>query len=47
MAAAEFGIAMGRTGSDLTLDTVEAIMVRDELGALSNVIASSPAHSQA
>jgi heavy metal translocating P-type ATPase len=38
MAAAELGIAMGRAGSDLAMETADAVMVRDELATLPNVI---------
>ncbi|WP_422395706.1 heavy metal translocating P-type ATPase [Rhodococcus sovatensis] len=38
LAAADIGVAMGRTGSDLTLDTADAVLVRDDLGALASVI---------
>ncbi|WP_019482576.1 heavy metal translocating P-type ATPase [Arthrobacter sp. TB 23] len=41
LAAASTGIAMGRHGSDLALDTADAIMVRDELSALPALIAMS------
>jgi heavy metal translocating P-type ATPase len=41
MAAADLGVAMGRRGSDLALDTADAIIVRDELGTLSTVIGLS------
>ncbi|WP_084143071.1 heavy metal translocating P-type ATPase [Amycolatopsis taiwanensis] len=39
LAAAHAGIAMGRTGSDLALDTADAVITRDELGTLPAVIA--------
>lgn len=32
---------MGRTGSDLALDTADAVIVRDELSAIPSVIALS------
>lgn len=38
LAAADIGVAMGRTGSDLALDTADAVLVRDDLGALASVI---------
>jgi len=41
LAAATTGIAMGRHGSDLALDTADAIIVRDELEALPSLIAIS------
>src|SRR6185437_13722243 len=41
MAAAHTGIAMGKAGSDLTLDTADAIIVRDELATVPAVIALS------
>ena len=41
LAAADLGIAMGRTGSDLALDTADAVIVRDDLAALPTVIALS------
>ncbi|WP_024366868.1 heavy metal translocating P-type ATPase [Arthrobacter sp. TB 26] len=41
IAAATTGIAMGRHGSDLALDTADAIIVRDELEALPSLIAIS------
>ncbi|AUG80657.1 metal ABC transporter ATPase [Kitasatospora sp. MMS16-BH015] len=34
LAAAHMGVAMGRSGADLTLDTADAVLVHDELGAL-------------
>ncbi|GLY63632.1 heavy metal translocating P-type ATPase [Amycolatopsis taiwanensis] len=39
LAAAHAGIAMGRAGSDLALDTADAVITRDELGTLPAVIA--------
>lgn len=39
MAAAQVAIAMGRTGSDLTLQTADAVITRDELGALPAIVA--------
>lgn len=41
MAAAELGVAMGRQGSDLALETSDAVVVRDELGTLPKVIGLS------
>ena len=41
LAAADTGIAMGRAGSDLALDTADAVMVRDELATIPKVIALS------
>jgi P-type E1-E2 ATPase len=41
LAAADLGIAMGRTGSDLALDTADAVIVRDDLAAVAAVIALS------
>lgn len=41
MAAAHLGVAMGRHGSDLALETADAVIVRDELSAISRVIALS------
>ncbi|MEU8685473.1 heavy metal translocating P-type ATPase [Streptomyces sp. NPDC048611] len=41
LAAAHTGIAMGRAGSDLALETADAVVVRDELAALPAVIALS------
>ena len=38
MAAAQASIAMGRNGSDLTLDTADAVTVRDELAAIPAVV---------
>ncbi|MFJ2115615.1 heavy metal translocating P-type ATPase [Streptomyces sp. NPDC087850] len=43
LAAAHTGIAMGRAGSDLALETADAIVVRDELGAVPTVVALSRA----
>jgi len=39
MAAADLGVAMGRHGSDLALETADAVVVRDELVTLPKVIA--------
>ncbi|WP_306317812.1 MULTISPECIES: heavy metal translocating P-type ATPase [unclassified Streptomyces] len=41
LAAARTGVAMGRGGSDLALETADAILVRDELGALERTVALS------
>lgn len=41
MAAAHLGVAMGRHGSDLALETSDAVIVRDDLTALPTVIALS------
>jgi P-type E1-E2 ATPase len=41
MAAAELGVAMGRHGSDLALETANAVVVRDELATLPKVIGLS------
>lgn len=41
MATADIGVAMGRRGSDLALDTADAVLIRDDLGALASVIALS------
>ncbi|MBJ7324268.1 MULTISPECIES: heavy metal translocating P-type ATPase [Nocardiaceae] len=38
LAAADIGVAMGRKGSDLALDTADAVLVRDDLATLSSVI---------
>ncbi|HEX2905118.1 MAG TPA: heavy metal translocating P-type ATPase, partial [Jatrophihabitans sp.] len=38
MAAAHLGIAMGRRGADLALDTADAVIVRDELSEVGRVI---------
>ncbi|MCY0933960.1 heavy metal translocating P-type ATPase [Streptomyces sp. H34-S4] len=43
LAAAHTGIAMGRAGSDLTLETADAVIVRDELATVPTVIALSRA----
>ncbi|PRC42311.1 heavy metal translocating P-type ATPase, partial [Mycobacterium sp. ITM-2017-0098] len=39
MATAHVSVAMGRTGSDLTLDTADAVITRDDLAALPAVLA--------
>jgi heavy metal translocating P-type ATPase len=41
LATADLGIAMGRHGSDLALETADAVIVRDELSTLPKVIALS------
>ncbi|WP_369226747.1 heavy metal translocating P-type ATPase [Streptomyces sp. R39] len=41
LAAAHTGVAMGRAGSDLALETADAVIVRDELRAVPSVIALS------
>ncbi|GAA3940845.1 heavy metal translocating P-type ATPase [Streptomyces gulbargensis] len=41
LAAAHTGIAMGRAGSDLALETADAVVVRDELSAIPAVVALS------
>ncbi|WP_406129445.1 heavy metal translocating P-type ATPase [Streptomyces sp. NBC_00989] len=41
LAAAHTGIAMGRAGSDLALETADAVIVRDELATVPAVIALS------
>ena len=41
MAAAQLGVAMGRHGSDLALETADAVVVRDELATLPKVIGLS------
>ncbi|MEU6252780.1 heavy metal translocating P-type ATPase [Streptomyces sp. NPDC047043] len=41
LAAAHSGIAMGRAGSDLALETADAVIVRDELATVPAVIALS------
>ena len=38
MAAADVGVAMGRHGSDLALETADAVIVRDELAILPKVM---------
>ncbi|WP_405635300.1 heavy metal translocating P-type ATPase [Streptomyces sp. NBC_01178] len=38
LAAAHAGIAMGRVGSDLALETADAVVVRDELAAIPSVV---------
>ena len=38
LAAADIGIAMGRHGSDLALDTADVVLVRDDLATLATVI---------
>ncbi|MEV5593747.1 heavy metal translocating P-type ATPase [Streptomyces sp. NPDC052496] len=41
LAAAHSGVAMGRAGSDLALETADAVVVRDEVGAVPTVVALS------
>ncbi|MFH8607392.1 heavy metal translocating P-type ATPase [Streptomyces sp. NPDC018029] len=41
LAAAHIGVAMGGTGSDLTLETADAVVVRDDLTAVPAVVALS------
>ena len=41
MAAAELGVAMGRHGSDLALETADAVIVRDDLSTLPKVVGLS------
>jgi P-type E1-E2 ATPase len=41
LAAAQTGIAMGRAGSDLALDTADAVIMRDDLATVPAVIALS------
>ncbi|MGW0755042.1 heavy metal translocating P-type ATPase [Streptomyces sp. NPDC002814] len=41
LAAAHSGVAMGRAGSDLALETADAVIVRDELATVPAVIALS------
>ncbi|MFC5171154.1 heavy metal translocating P-type ATPase [Streptomyces mutomycini] len=43
LAAAHVGIAMGRAGSDLALETADAVIIRDELATVPAVIALSRA----
>jgi heavy metal translocating P-type ATPase len=43
LAAAHTGIAMGRAGSDLALETADAVVVRDELATVPAVVALSRA----
>ncbi|MFJ6727077.1 heavy metal translocating P-type ATPase [Streptomyces sp. NPDC091281] len=38
LAAAHVGVAMGRAGSDLALETADAVLVRDDLTAVSAVV---------
>ena len=41
LAAAHTGIAMGRAGSDLALETADVVVVRDELATVPAVVALS------
>ncbi|WP_405888954.1 heavy metal translocating P-type ATPase [Streptomyces sp. NBC_01136] len=43
LAAAHSGVAMGRAGSDLALETADAVVVRDELAAIPAVVRLSRA----
>ncbi|MFJ2954267.1 heavy metal translocating P-type ATPase [Streptomyces sp. NPDC087270] len=43
LATAHTGIAMGRAGSDLALETADAVVVRDELGTIPTVVGLSRA----
>ncbi|WP_371575283.1 heavy metal translocating P-type ATPase [Streptomyces sp. NBC_01314] len=43
LAAAHSGVAMGRAGSDLALETADAVVVRDELGTIAAVVRLSRA----
>ncbi|WP_043262587.1 heavy metal translocating P-type ATPase [Streptomyces sp. e14] len=43
LAAAHTGVAMGEAGSDLALETADAVVVRDELAAIPTVVALSRA----
>lgn len=43
LAAAHVGIAMGRAGSDLALETADAVIIRDELATVPTVVALSRA----
>ncbi|MFI6699987.1 heavy metal translocating P-type ATPase [Streptomyces sp. NPDC050509] len=43
LAAAHAGVAMGRAGSDLALETADAVVVRDELATVPAVVALSRA----
>ncbi|MFA3842292.1 heavy metal translocating P-type ATPase [Streptomyces aureus] len=43
LAAAHTGIAMGKAGSDLALETADAVVVRDELAAIPTVVGLSRA----
>ncbi|MFE4215946.1 heavy metal translocating P-type ATPase [Streptomyces sp. NPDC056844] len=43
LAAAHIGIAMGRAGSDLALETADAVIIRDELATVPAVVALSRA----
>ncbi|MHA6758026.1 heavy metal translocating P-type ATPase [Streptacidiphilus sp. PAMC 29251] len=41
LAAAHIGVALGRAGSDLALETADAVIVRDELATVPTVVALS------
>ncbi|UNZ21473.1 heavy metal translocating P-type ATPase [Streptomyces sp. 891-h] len=43
LAAAHTGVAMGKAGSDLALETADAVVVRDELAAIPTVVTLSRA----
>ncbi|MYT73598.1 MULTISPECIES: heavy metal translocating P-type ATPase [unclassified Streptomyces] len=43
LAAAHTGVAMGRAGSDLALETADAVVVRDELATIPDVLSLSRA----
>ncbi|WP_373431345.1 HAD-IC family P-type ATPase [Streptomyces sp. B3I7] len=43
LAAAHCGIAMGRAGSDLALETADAVVVRDELATIPSIVRLSRA----
>ncbi|MFF1401965.1 heavy metal translocating P-type ATPase [Streptomyces sp. NPDC058294] len=43
LAAAHTGVAMGKAGSDLALETADAVVVRDELATIPKVVALSRA----
>ena len=45
MAAADASIAMGHTDADLTLETADAVTVRDELGTIPAVVALARGHA--
>ena len=41
LAAADTGVALGRHGADLTLDTADVVIIRDELATIASAIAIS------
>lgn len=45
LATAHTGIAMGRAGSDLALETADAVVVRDELATIPTVVTLAPGPS--